>query len=382
MQVLALLGVVWRLAFLPMLLRVHEGREKPIGIVLATVMGASQFRTIWAMRMIGGRDKGKRLSALRGMGNLSDRLAVSDLVRQLDDADPEIRREATLALGRVGGGEAIAALSKLLNTPESDVQLEAALALGMTGDAQAVGPLVEKLADSNEVVREHVARALGELNFPEAAGALMNLLENDPSPQVFGRASMALAKLGVRDAVWEIVPRMHQTRNVALRRQLATAVGDLLGEPGRFYHLMNEELQSPGGEVFELVHQVRSRLRKRSQEMLSGPRAAHAQQLLVAAQHVELAMEEYELQKYERSVRQLSVAALELLEAVHGFTGQDDVAVEFALSRDRRFGVGLWLLQSAPQLARTGESPDTLLHLDALLGFHFVHHIVHQSEPT
>ncbi|NIA22196.1 MAG: MFS transporter, partial [Anaerolineaceae bacterium] len=227
MQILVAISLLWRLALYPLLLSVHEGKEKPVGVVLSTIFGLSQFRTMYARRLFAGRNKSKKARAMRRMGAGSDQLAVDDLIGQLEDAEPEIRQEAVLALGRIGGPEAVEALVRQLASPESDVRPEAAKALGMTRDPTAVGPLLEKLSDPNEIVRERAAEALGELRSAQAAQPLMDLIRSDASPNVFGRGALALAKLGVVDAIWEILPMMHRTANVALRRQLASAVGNL-----------------------------------------------------------------------------------------------------------------------------------------------------------
>jgi len=371
-QVMVGVSLLCRLALYPLLLRIREGREKPVGVVLGTVFGASQFRTMNAMRLFGGRNVGKRLDAMRRMGASSDHLAVDDLIGQLADAEPEIRREATLALGRIGGPEAVQALVDLLTAPESDVQPEAARALGMTGDRQAVAPLMDKLIDPNEIIREHAAGALGELQSPEAAERLMEILKHDPSPAVSGRGALALAKLGVMDAIWEILPRMHQTDNRVLRRQLATAVGNLLGDPGRFYHLMNEELRSPGSQVVGLVKQTQRRFRQWAKRMGSDRGEAEGRRLAGPAEHLDRAVEAVDLQAYDQAIEHLHGAAMDLLHDLYGFTGDDEVAVEYALSRRGRFGVGLWFLQVAMQYARSRDSRDELLRLDALLGFHFI----------
>jgi len=479
MQVLVIVGIVSRLLVYPMILRIREGNEKPMGMVLSTVLGPTQFRTLYAMRIFAGRNTGKKVEAMRRMGAESDQLAVSDLIEHLDDAEPGVRQEAALALGRVGGPEAIAALVRELTSAESDVRPEAVRALGMTGDpaaiaslkqnlahpdeslrqqvartledmpdAQAQQPLLEMirrdefdvtelvamlshaeleirqeaalslgrkggpqavealaarltdpqsdiraeaakalgmtgnrdtvpllvrfLSDPDETVRERVTEALGELQTAEAAEPLMSLLRQDVSPTVFGHGASALARLGVMDAIWEVLPMMHQTTNVALRRQLATAVGNLIGRPAEFYHLMNNEFRSPGEQVFKLARRTRKSIERMARRMAAGPRAPQADPLRVSARHVEVAAEQFELQDYKTAIEQLHTAAMEILRSLYGFAAAEDVSVEYALSRDGRFGVGLWFLRVARDYALTAESKDELLRLDAMLGFHFL----------
>ena len=455
-QILVFIGVVTRLAFWPLFLRIKEGNEKPMGMVLATVLGAGQFRTLYAMRMIGGRDPGKKVRAMRTMETVSDQLAIEELVAQLDDADPHVRREAVLALGRLGGPEAVAALKRLaadpkndlqpealvaldlladhngllhsrvsklrrteaglseaevrrliaqlddadphvrreavqalgrsgggpvvvdtliglLSSPHPELQAEAAIALGETGDERAVRPLLAKLGDANEIVREDVAGALGAFRSPAVALALRDVLKNDPSPNVFGRAAAALAKLGVMDALWEITPRLQGQGSVGLLRQLAAAAGNLLGEQGHYYRLMNEEMRSPGQGVVALVRQARKALRRRIRAAQRAGRVEEAQRLFTAGEHLRMAMEEYEYQRYDLAVQKLDTAGLEMVRGLYDFTGPVDVAVEFALSRQRRLGAGLWFLQQAAEETRRRPASNEVLRLDALLGFHFLH---------
>lgn len=373
MQVLVALSLVMRLAIYPLLMQVREGKEKPVGMVINTVLGISQFRTLYGMRIFRGRSKMRRLAALRHMGTSSDQLAVEQIIEQLADAEPEIRQEAVLALGRIGGAEAVDALVSQLASPESDVQLEAARALGMTGDPRAMEPLMQKLADPNEIVRERVAEALGELKLPQVASGLMNLLKQDQPAGVFGRSALALAKLGVLDAIWEILPTMHKTDNVALRRQLANAVGNLLGTPAVFYHLLNDELRSPGDQAHKMVQQMRRRLQYLSRKLVKEGDAVRAGHLLAANRELERAAELFEFGRYAETSQALHTVGMLIIRGFHGYSGSDDVAVEFALSRHGQLGVGVWFLQVSREYAATENAKEELMRLDSLLGFHFLH---------
>jgi len=459
MQMLVLVGVVLRLLTWPLFLRIKEGDEKPMGMVLATVLGASQFRTLYAMRMIGGRDPSKKVRAMRTMESVSDQLAIEELITQLDDANPHVRREAVLALGRLGGPEAVAALKRLaadpkndlqpeavvaldllaeadavlhsrvnelrrtepglsydevrrlvdqlddadphvrreavqalgrsggsdlavtaligvLDSPQPDLQAEAAIALGETRDPRAVEPLLRKLRDANEIVREDVAGALGAFRSPAVALALRDLIRSEPSPNVFGRAAAALARLGSMDALWDVTPRLHGQGSVGLLRQLATAVGDLLGETGQYYTLMNQETRNPGQGVASLVKQDRKALRRLIRKAQRAGRTDQAQRLYTAGEHLKMAMEEYEYQRYDLAIQKLTTAAMEIVRGPYGFTGPDEVAVEFALSRHRRLGAGLWFMEQAMAETHRRNGRDEVLRLDALLGFHFLHHVI------
>jgi HEAT repeat protein len=339
---------------------------------------ADRFRA-W-LRPRPGRTRQKVLAELRRIERESDcrfwasrPKTAARLVALLDDAEPAVRREAALALGRFGGDSAVEALLARLDDPDSDLQAEVVMALGLTGDARAAAPLLAKLTSPNEIIREYAAHALGELQRPEVAQALMELVRRDPSPNVFGRGALALARLGALDAVWEIMPRMHQSHNVGLRRQLAMAVGNLIGRPGEFYDLLNEEIHKPGSRVIDITRNTATVLRRKAKRSQAGPQADQAPHLLISAQQAELAAEEFEFQRYDLALEQQVTATLEMLRALYHLKSSDAVPVEWVLQRNRELGLGLWWLEKALDQARSHLSSPETLHLDTLLGFHFLH---------
>ncbi len=379
MQVLAVIAVVMRIFFLPLLLRVKEGDEKPIGLVLATLVSTSQFRTLYAMRMIAGRDTSKKLSVLRGLESPTDRLAVEDLIRQVHDADPRVRHEAAMALGRVGGPEAVATLTAMLNDPQGDLRAEAAAALGLTADSAAVAPLLARIDDPDVAVREQVAGALGELQAPEAAEPLVALLKRDESPAVFGRAAQALARLGVIDAIWDIVPRMHRTANLGLRRELATAIGNVLGSPGQFYVLLNDELRRPGRRAAALARTISRRLLCRAGTLAKTGQTNEGQHLKTAAKAIRQAGRDATAGRHGEALDLMQRGVLEILSGLYDFAGPDELAEEFALSRSSRLGAGLWMLQNAGEYARGPQPEPEMVRLDALLGLYAIGEFIERS---
>jgi HEAT repeat protein len=93
--------------------------------------------------------------------------ALPDLIQALEDADPQVRRNAAKAVGRAGASAApvAPALVAALRDPEPDVAAAAATALGKIGPgaAGAAPALLEALHHPNTEVRAHAAEALSML---------------------------------------------------------------------------------------------------------------------------------------------------------------------------------------------------------------------------
>jgi hypothetical protein len=62
-----------------------------------------------------------------------------------------------------------------------------------------------------------------------------------------------------------------------------------------------------------------------------------------------------------------------MLRALYNLKSSDAVAVDWVLTRNRELGLGLWWLQKALDQAKQRRSSPETLHLDTLLGFHFLH---------
>ena len=105
--------------------------------------------------------------------------------------------------------------------------------------------LVHKLDEPDRETRSETARTLGEIGDPRAADPLLDLLRHTDDDKVASASSQALAQLGEVAAIYEILPRMRATRNPVLKRSLAVAVGDLLGERDGFYRILSREAETP-----------------------------------------------------------------------------------------------------------------------------------------
>jgi len=108
-----------------------------------------------------------RISAIYAMGKNCHRSWLPILVRELSNADAEIRYEAAGACGELGEEEAAPYLIKLIGDPDVDVQVVALQALGKIGGSEAKRCLQQCLTNPNEVIRQAAEQALDELDAEE-----------------------------------------------------------------------------------------------------------------------------------------------------------------------------------------------------------------------
>ena len=130
-------------------------------------------------------------------GSISDGHAqagsLSELIWQLGDPSPDVRREAADALGASGDPRSVKPLIGVLKDDSFRVRIGAAYALGKIG-SPAVEPLIVALEDGNPLVREGAAIALGHIQDSRALKPL-NAALMDPTPEVRESAQLALDKI-------------------------------------------------------------------------------------------------------------------------------------------------------------------------------------------
>jgi len=363
---------------LVMLSRIREGRERPVGFVVSRLATPGIFRTFLNISLLGGAATSRRTArALRSVEGASSDLAVADILGRLDDPDHEVREEAARALGRIGSPDAVEALLERLGDPHSAIRPQAARALGQIGDPRAVPTLVEGLASRSEEVQEACAQALGAIGGRDSVGRLMRLLGEKRADRVIVSGAEAVSKHGVIEAAWEILPRMHATKNPVLRRQLAIAMGNLLGRPGEFYQFLTGERAQEGARLGPLFRRARRSLaafrrglrRQRGPlDALEGLSPDAARTLIGELDRVRGLMEG---QSYRAAFEGLHGIIGRLVRTVVRQDLPDERALEYAFGRDARLGLGFWFVIEVKQRMGTISDPE-LLHTDALLALYFL----------
>jgi hypothetical protein len=348
--------------------RIKEGGETPVGVVLQQIASASIFRTMGSIGVIGKPEDSQRVArALRMLEGQSSTLAVRDILPRLDDPDGDVREEAARALGRIKSAEAVEPLIKHLNNPESGIRVQAARSLGQIGDRRALPYLVALLNSSSEELQEACVHAIGQMGDKESISRLLQLFSENRSDRVMGLGAEAVSRHGVLEAVWEIFPRMHQTHNSVLRRQLAIALGNLLGKPGEFYRYLTGDRINQS----ELLEQLYDRLLEVGQAIEEeAPSDRNRSQSISADTYVSMIRAELEHDKFGPTLQHLSRFYSYLVRLLYPHAGGDDESlVAFALYHNHPLGLAIWLVKETEKRYEKGLDQE-LLWLDVLLGLY------------
>jgi HEAT repeat protein len=128
------------------------------------------------------------------------------LIDLLSSEDAHSRSQAALTLGKAADPVALPALiHTLLHDPNLSVHEDAAWAVARYG-GPAVEPLLPQLTDTDPTIRLRTAHALGKIGHPDATDPLINALTlPDPEPLVRQKIILALAQLGERHAIIQII---------------------------------------------------------------------------------------------------------------------------------------------------------------------------------
>ncbi len=138
---------------------------------------------------------------LRDLG-LDDPQNLDEILRLLNDPEPEVREEALKALGDEEKIESVSRMTALLADGAPGVREEAIESLaeilvekGSEADVAGIaGRILERLTDDDRDVREEAAEALGRLKVQSAVDGLVRCLE-DPEEQVREDALESLVRI-------------------------------------------------------------------------------------------------------------------------------------------------------------------------------------------
>lgn len=227
-QLLAVPSSTWTAlepTVLDMLRKVRgDSRERLVAIVVA-------HGTVERMRQRTLRPGAvRRAHAAELLGLLRRPEARDDLVRLLEDRDPEVRLVAARALGELGDVSAAAALLRSLTRSRTVPLRVVARSLARLGPS--TGPtLIEGLRSSTPMTRSVCAEILGLLGVTAAQAALVAVLDGDEDDDVRIRAARALGRVGLPSSLAPLVRATDRDEPPALRAVAARALGDL-GGPG------------------------------------------------------------------------------------------------------------------------------------------------------
>lgn len=365
--ILLQIAIVWLVA-VRMLLAVKQLKgEMTFRTALASLQVTNPLRvvtgTLNVYSLLSSTTRDGRADAVRKLGEDRFRIAVRDLIEKLEDPSSDVREEAAMALGRIGSPDAVEALVKKLDDPNIDLMPQIARALRQSQDRSSVDALIRRLRDTDRETVSESARTLGEIGDNRASEPLLKILQESRDAKVISASSEALAKLGEMAAIYEILPRLRETANPILKRSLAVAVADLIGEPGAFYRLLTREQGERGSEVEPLLNRLRELIEDSTRERLLD----QGRILIEKTKHLEQAYLAGSLCGIEDKLFDLAISLAALHYGIK-FGGDTEAFVETLIWHDVRFGIGVWYLE----LMR--ESPDSFCpdDTDTLLGIYIL----------
>jgi HEAT repeat protein len=168
--------------------------------------------------------------------------------RRLDDADPGKRLEAVRLLGESGDPKANQYLVRAADSPDDRVATAAIDSLGKLGAKEASDALAEKLflTGTNPALRQHILVALGRIRDPGTARRVLDFSREERDPNLRAVAIRVLGEIGdnsVRNDVEKLTeaetdPRLKTLLQDALAR-MAVQGSPSRGEvelPSKFSH--------------------------------------------------------------------------------------------------------------------------------------------------
>ena len=131
-----------------------------------------------------------------------------------------IRIKAALALGEIGGQKAISALMSNLSDKNPNIRIAALEALGETGDKIAVDSIIPFFKDKNFKVRQSAILSLQRINDDSALAPLLELLDDSDSQTL----SVVRDTLKLWTPNKEITEALTNTATITKQNQRAMAI--------------------------------------------------------------------------------------------------------------------------------------------------------------
>ncbi len=337
LKLVFLVSSVLRVAVLPLLNIVRDKRGAPTGAFLREFIAGNPFRVVrYCQVLADSPDEGKRLKATRALGETGSPIATDELVRALDDPSLEVREEAATALGKISDTKAIEPLVTKMRSPESKIQTHSARALGKIRHRRSLDALIETLPTTDPALKKDIVRALGEIRDQRASQHLLRLLAAEKDPATVETVAEALAKLGEIQAIHRILPELRRATNEIVKRQLAIALGNLLGTEGEFYAVLTKEIAVEGQEVERIVRACRRELKDRYARVIrfnTDDAVREKTRLVEMSALLGQALDHSEARRWAEAVDQLEAACMVLLRAVEPHYPHEH---ERDLERERR----------------------------------------------
>ncbi|MFQ5686159.1 MAG: HEAT repeat domain-containing protein [Candidatus Scalindua sp.] len=134
------------------------------------------------------------------LGLIKNESAVGPLMKRLETAESDLKREIIQALKMIGDKEAVPALNEILLKDKNHfIRYDAARALGNIGSTDSIFTLIKALNDKNWMVKGACAGALAGTDDKRAIKKLKSILNTDAGYEASwarDRAAWSLARMG------------------------------------------------------------------------------------------------------------------------------------------------------------------------------------------
>lgn len=351
---------------------IQEGDNISTGFIFRRLTEANPLRVFTNIYALSSPvSEEKKIDLVRRLGDTGSRLVTRQLIEHLDDPSAQVREEAIIALAKSRDPEAVEALIQKLRSPKYGLQQQSARALGRIGDRRGVAPLIESLSHPDAMVRASAAHALGEIGDWRAREPLLRRMQSEREEHPFSAYATALSTLGELAAIWHILPVMRTTQSIVFRRQLAVAIGNLLGEPQVFYGCLDEETKVFGQKAVKIFARCRRLLDRRSANPVYGQRKK-------LKEHLRWAEHAYLNEDWPACSERLAQAALVLCDAFlsrlldtlqvrdkPSVMGVDALMkISMVIDCDQKMGLRLWFVEA---LRVGGRVPEEKLTFEGCL---------------
>ncbi len=344
------------------LFRIKEGGEKPIGFVVSRIASPGILKTFSNMSIITKpTSSDKVVKALRDIEGSSGSLALTEVMTRLDDPNTDVRKEAAEALGRIQSPDSVEALIERLNNADYGIQQQAAKALGKIGDKRALPSLIACLDSSSEEVQTACIEAIGNIGDKSSVKQLLGLLDENHTERVVTQSAEVVSQHGIIEAAWFILPRMHNTSNPILRKQLAIAFGNLIGKPGEFYPFITSEQAKSShlNKLFtEIIKNINKNLKNNNNSRI--------------LKNLTILKKLFQNDSFNSSVKILYNIMKDIIEQIYGQQSKNDEAMlYYTIYRDTKLGLAFWFLKEVRERLKNIDNKE-LLKTDILLVLYFL----------
>ena len=363
------ISVIMLIITMILLSLIKEYKGKEMGFVVNRIARPGIFRTFVSMGTLSSPSSSTSVAkALRSIDDYSQDLALNDVIERLYDPDPDVREEAASALGRIGSQEAVQALIDQLKDINSTIRAQAAKALGKIGHSDALPHLLEGINDSSEDVQNACTRALGTMGDEESVERLMAIIKNIGSDRLAASGAEAASKLGAIEAVWEIVPRIHNSLNPVLTRQLAIALANLMGESGQFYKYVTGKSSQREHNISTLFTDVLRRfpLLLKSLKGESVPSALKSK----ISKKIKTLKKYFDEEEYLSSFVLLRECVSLITEYLNESNQGDDDYFRKLYLLDRKTALWWWFIEESSH--KVHDTSEEVVKIDILIGLHFL----------